>query len=282
MITGNGLHNGHDILLLAERLRVEERLLMAAFASAGHTARIVAPSAMGLTIGRQSLLGQTVISRLPASREWTTLALLLDDAGATVINEPAIATLLEDRARLLHWLSANGFETLPATVGFSEAQILAAADAVGFPAVLSALDSGLQSITIEDRETAEAVIEHRSVLGKERALIVRRAVTGATLRRVVVAGSATFAAQASGDWPIASDTAWRPVDVTAVDRQLADDLRARLGVGLYHADCVVDTLPIILKIRPLTSFRAFHDAGQDVAGAIVRHALSVGLGVAHV
>lgn len=281
MTTLNGTHEGHDILLLAERLRVEERLLMAAFSSAGRSARIVTPGEMSLTIGRQSLANQAVVSRLPASREGTTLALLLDDAGATVVNVPSLAALLEDRARLLHWLSVNGFETLPATVGFSEEQVLEAADTVGYPAVLSALDAGQPSITIQDCEVAEAVIEHRAVLGKERALIVRRALTGATLRRIVVAGDATFAAEAFGDWPIADDTAWQPNAVTAGDLRLADDLRTKLGVGLYHADCVVDTPPTVLKVRPLTTFRVFQDAGHDVAGAIVRHALDVGLQVAH-
>jgi [lysine-biosynthesis-protein LysW]--L-2-aminoadipate ligase len=282
MTTLNGSHNGHDILLLAERLRVEERLLMAAFSSADHSARIVTPAEMSLTIGRRSLAGKTVVSRLPASREGTTLALLLDDAGATVINNPSLAALLEDRARLLHWLSVNGFETLPATVGFSEEQILGAADAVGYPAVLSALDAGQPSITVQDREVAEAVIEHRAVLGKERALIVRRAVVGATLRRIVVAGDATFAAVASGNWPIADDTSWQPDAVTAEDLRLADDLRLKLGVGLYHADCVAGAPPTVLKVRPLSVFRAFHDAGHDVAGAIVQHTLNVGLEAAHV
>ena len=282
MTTLNGSHNGHDVLLLAERLRIEERLLITAFSSAGHSARIAMPAEMSLTIGRQSLAGQTVVSRLPASREGTTLALLLDDAGATVINGPSLAALLEDRARLLHWLSVNGFETLPATVGFSDERVLEAAGAVGYPAVLSALDAGQPSITIQDREVAEAVIEHRAVLGKERALIVRRSVAGATLRRILVAGTATFAAHASGNWPIADDTAWRPVDVTSDDLHLADDLRSKLGVGLYHADCVASTPPTVLKIRPLTTFRAFHNAGHDIAGAIVQHALDVGLEVAYV
>lgn len=253
---------------------------MAAFMSAGRSARIVKPGEMNLTIGQPSLAGQTVISRLPASREGTTLALLMDDAGATVINGPSLVELLEDRARLLHWLNVNGFKTLPATVGFSEEQILNAADACGYPAVLSALDAGQPSITVHDRDVAEAVIEHRAVLGKERSLIVRRAVTGATLRRVIVAGSATFAAEASGDWPISDDTAWQPSTVTSTDLQLADDLRSKIGVGIYHADCVTGAPPAVLKVRPLTTFRAFHDAGHDVAGAIVRHALEIGSGVA--
>ena len=282
MTTSIGSDNEHDVLLLAERLRVEERLLIAAFSSAGRSARILVPGDVSHTIGGQSFAGLTVISRLPASIAGTTLALLLDDAGATVINDPALAARLEDRARLLHWLHVNGFETLPATVGFSEKQVLAAADDTGYPVVLSPLDAGQPSITIDDREVAEAVIEHRAVLGQERALVVRRAVRGATLRRIVVAGAATFVAQACGNWPIADGTAWQPVDVTAQDLQVADDLRARLGVGLYHADCVAGAQPCVLKVRPLTAFRAFHDAGQDVAGAIVQHTLNAGREVAHV
>ena len=49
MSTGNGLHDGHDILLLAERLRVEERLLMTAFVLGlpEHKVRVVAPDVGG-------------------------------------------------------------------------------------------------------------------------------------------------------------------------------------------------------------------------------------------
>lgn len=282
MSTRNGTHHHDDVLLLAERMRIEERLLIAGFKAAGRSARILTPSELGLKIGQRSLEGTTVICRLPAGREAATLALLLDDAGATVVNQPSLTARLEDRARLLHWLDDTGFTTLPATIGFSEEQVLAAGDAIGYPIVLSPLDAGQQSIVVHDRESAEAIIEHRAVLGGERALIVRPAVSNIELRRVIVAGEATFAAQAFGDWPINDDTAWQPVEVDVNDIQLADGLREMLGDGVYHADCIAGTPPTVLKVRPLSSFRAFHDAGQDVAGAIVQHALAVGLEVASV
>lgn len=281
MTSMNGTHHHHDVLLLAERMRVEERLLMAAFSEAGHTARILTPAEVSLTIGRQSLAGQLVLVRLPAGRESTTLSLLLDDAGAAVVNQPAVSARIEDRARLLHWLAETGFNTLPATVAFSEETVLSAADAIGYPVVLSPLDSGQQSVIVHDRETAEAVVEHRAVLGGERAMIVRQAISSVELRRVVVGGEETFAARATGDWPIRDETAWQPVDADASDLQLADGLRELLGVGVYQADCIAGSPPTVLKVRPLASFRIFHDDGYDVAGAIVRHALSLGSEVVH-
>jgi len=282
MKTMNGSTDHHDILLLAERMRVEERLLMAAFAAEGRGARIITPAEISLTVGESSMDGQMVILRLPAGREGSTLALLLDDAGATVINGPDLTARLEDRARLLHWVSDTGFATLPATVGFSEEAVLAAAEAIGYPVVLSPLDAGQQSVIVHDRETAEAVVEHRAVLGGERALVVRQAISGVDLRRIVVVGETTFVAAATGDWPIRDETAWQPEQTTVADIQLADGLRSVLGSGVYHADCIAATPLMVLKVRPLASFRVFHDAGQDVAGAIVRHALATGAGVADV
>ncbi len=282
MIAMNGTAPQHDVLLLAERMRVEERLLMTAFSAAGHSASILKPSAVTLGIGTASYRRRTVIVRLPAGRESTTLSLLLDDAGAAVVNGPHLTARLEDRARLLHWLSESGFTTLPATVGFSEESILDAASRIGFPVVLSPLDAGQQSVIVHDLETAEAVIEHRAVLGGERALIVRQAVSSVELRRIIVAGEETFVARAIGDWPIRDETAWQPVDATAGDIRLADRLRGALGVGVYHADCIAGDPATILKVRPLNSFRNFHDEGYDIAGAIVRHVLTSGAGVAHV
>jgi [lysine-biosynthesis-protein LysW]---L-2-aminoadipate ligase len=282
MNTMNGSTDHHDILLLAERMRVEERLLISAFAAEGLTARILTPAEISLTVGERSMDGQMVLVRLPAGREGSTLALLLDDAGATVINGPDLTARLEDRARLLHWVSDTGFATLPATVGFSEEAVLAAAEAIGYPVVLSPLDAGQQSVIVHDRETAEAVVEHRAVLGGERALVVRQAISGVDLRRIVVVGETTFVAAATGDWPIRDETAWQPEQTTEADIQLADGLRSVLGSGVYHADCIAATPLMVLKVRPLASFRVFHDAGQDVAGAIVRHALATGAGVADV
>lgn len=282
MTSFNSTHHHDDVLLLAERMRIEERLLIAGFTAAGRSARILTPSELGLKIGQRSLDGTTVICRLPAGREAATLALLLDDAGATVINQPSLAARLEDRARLLHWLDDTGFTTLPATIGFSEEQVLSAGDAIGYPIVLSPLDAGQESIVVYDRESAEAIIEHRAVLGGERALIVRPAVSNVELRRIIVAGDATFAARAVGDWPIKDETAWQPVAVESGDIQLADGLREVLGSGVYHADCIAGAPLTVLKVRPLASFRAFHDVGQDVAGAIVEHALKITPGVAHV
>lgn len=282
MTSLNGTYHHDDVLLLAERMRVEERLLMAAFSAVGRSARILKPGDLGLTVGSKVLTGTTVVCRLPAGRQAATLALLLDDAGATVVNEPSLVARLEDRARLLHWLSDTGFTTLPTMIGFSEQQVLAASDAIGYPIALSPLDAGQPSLVVDDRESAEAVIEHRVVLGGERALIVRPAVSNVELRRVVVAGRATFAARAVGDWPIKDETGWEPVNVTDSDLELADGLREMLGVGIYHADCIAGAPRTVLKVRPLNSFRAFHDAGYDVAGAIVEHVLGVGLEVASV
>lgn len=282
MIAMNGSTNQHDVLLLAERMRVEERLMMAAFSAAGHSASILTPSQVTLGIGTSSYAGRTVVVRLPAGRESTTLSLLLDDAGAAVVNGPDLTARLEDRARLLHWLSESGFTTLPATIGFSEESILDAASRIGFPVVLSPLDASLPSVIVHDLETAEAVVEHRAVLGGERALIVRQSVSSVELRRIIVAGEETFVARAIGDWPIRDETAWQPVDATARDVKLADRLRDALGVGVYHADCIAGDPATILKVRPLNGFRNFHDEGYDVAGAIVRHVLTSGVGVADV
>lgn len=279
--TMNGSHH-RNVLLLAERMRVEERLLMAAFTAAGYTANILTPAEVSLAIGQAPHHGQLVIMRLPAGREAATLSLLLDAAGATVVNLPVVTSRLEDRARLLHWLSDSGFTTLPASIAFSEESALEAASAIGYPVVISPLDAGQQSVIVHDRETAEAVIEHRAVLGGERALILRQAITNVELRRVVVAGEETFAARATGDWPIRDETAWQPVDAGAAGIALADHLRQVLGAGVYHADCIAGPELTVLKVRPLEQFRLFHEDGFDVAGAIVKHALSVWTEVADV
>jgi glutathione synthase/RimK-type ligase-like ATP-grasp enzyme len=245
----------------------------------GQTATLVSPDNQALDLDAPKASGRVVVSRVPASLASATLAALLADAGALVVNGPELTELLADRIFALRRLRAAGFATVAATYATGEEGILAATRRHGYPAVLSPLDATATSALLHDRESAEAIVEHRVVLGGLQAALVRPAFPERTIRRVIVAGDATFAATRHG-WP-AEGAEWQPIDVTGADRELADKLRGVLGSGIYEVELLGGDESLILEIGALATFREFHAAGYDVAGAIVRLTQAQRVAVGH-
>jgi [lysine-biosynthesis-protein LysW]--L-2-aminoadipate ligase len=265
----NGSRTGLEVQLLAERLRHEERLLIQAFAAAGQTATLASPENQALDLDAPAMDGRVVVSRVPASLASATLAALLVDAGALVVNGPELTALLADRVFALRRLRAVGLATVAATFATGEEGMLAAIRRHGYPALLAPLDATASGALIHDRESAEAIVEHRVVLGGLQAALVRPAFTEQAVRRLIVAGDATFAATRQG-WPSEHGTEWQPAEVTTADRELADKLRGALGSGAYEVEVLDGDEPVLLEIGTLGTFREFHAVGYDVAGAIVR------------
>jgi [lysine-biosynthesis-protein LysW]---L-2-aminoadipate ligase len=262
-----------DVILLAERLRVEERLLIDAFAETGCTARLVTPEEIAAQVtfsvnGASSPAGgaqlDPVVSRLPVDRESVALLGLLAEAGHTVTNSPGLDGMLASRDQLLRWLKQSGLETVPMTIAYGMDSIMAAATNAGWPVDLLPLAGSEAGITVEDAESAEAVIEHRMVLGGERVLIVRSSVPPAETRRLHLVGDVPFVTTCG------EDGSWGPTDPELPDIKLA----GRLAEVLGPATCVIEYTggerPRIIDIAPLGDFREFHAAGFDIAGSIAR------------
>jgi [lysine-biosynthesis-protein LysW]---L-2-aminoadipate ligase len=273
------------IALLAERLRVEERQLMHAFAARGWDARLVAPSSLTHSLdGCEAAPATMVLDRSLATAESTLLAVLLSAAGATVVNRPATARLLADRVALIRHLVGAGLPVPRTAVCFGEESALETIDRLGYPAVLKTLtvDPAFPSAYIEDRDSAEALVEHRVTLGGERAMVAQAYIRSRHDRnvRAIVVGN---------HGPIAYDTrptaGWRPEPTTSYTRaehadsalaQVAAEAARRLGSGVY-AIMMIESKdgPVITGAENLVDFRALSESGLDVAGAIVDHALFV-------
>jgi [lysine-biosynthesis-protein LysW]---L-2-aminoadipate ligase len=272
------------VALLAERLRVEERQLMHAFGERSWDTSLIAPSSLTRSLDKCEAPPATmVLDRGLATAESALLAALLSAAGATVINRPATSRLLADRVALNRHLVTAGLPVPRTTVCFGENSALQAIDQLGYPAVLKTLtvDPAFPSAYVEDRDSAEALVEHRVTLGGERAMVAQAYCRSRHDRnvRAIVVGS---------DGPIAFDTrptdGWRPDPTTAYTRlervdsvltQVASEAARRLGSGVY-AIMMVESQdgPVITGAENLVDFRALSECGLDVAGAIADHALS--------
>lgn len=268
------------IALLAERLRVEERLLLDAFAARGHEASVVAPSQLSVNLARPlAPEWPLALQRAPAAVEHAALLALLAAQGIVVVNRPATARLLADRLALVRHLVFAGIPVPETIASFGEAATFAAIETLGYPVLLKSLSVDITPLAlIEDRDAAEAVIEHRGVLGGEQAVLVQRFAAGqGRSERLAIAGSTLLGVETRSHhgWRPGREAPYAPYDGDlSAHRALAQRLIERLGSGCYSIEVVAgeDGLSVV-GAENLTDFRSLSEAGVDVAGAIADYAL---------
>lgn len=266
-----------EIGLLAARLRVEERQLIAAFASPQgqdkeYQATLVTPDSLRLSLRpSEPLPWQLVIQRGVITRELATLAALLNGSGVPTINRAATARLLSDRLALLRHLVFYGVSVPETIAAFGEQATLEAIAALGYPVLLQSftVDPGFPSAVVTDLDAAEAIVEHRITLGGENAVLVQKLNPAVTrsLRLSIVGAQLIGIEQRTSLEAGASYTDFE--GDPAPYEQLAANLTARLGTGTYAIE--VDDAPeglVVTGAGNLVDFRGLAAAGIDVAGAI--------------
>ncbi|MGH9174145.1 MAG: hypothetical protein ACRD1H_07290 [Vicinamibacterales bacterium] len=260
------------IALLAPRLRVEERQLIAAFQERGHAATLLDAATLALPLdGAATSLPALALDREIATVELATLAALLATNGSVVVNRAATVRLLADRLALLRHLIVAKIPTPRTVVAFGEDVAVAALERIGYPALLQSLqvDPRMPDAYVPDRDAGEAAVEHRAMLGHERAVLVQQYILG-PVSRVIVVGSEVAAVEAITDdglAPYAGDV--------ATLTELSERVIARLGSGIYAIEIVdSDEGPIVVGAGNLVDFRTLQESGVDVAGKIADYALS--------
>lgn len=264
------------ITLLAPRLRVEERLLLAAFADRDAEARLFDATTLALPLsGAQPALPSLVLDREVATADRATLAALLAAGGSTVVNRTATTRLLADRLALLRHLIIAGIPTPKTVVAFGEQPAVEALEQVGYPALLQSLqvDPRMPDAVVTDQDAGEAAIEHRAMLGRETALLVQQYVLG-DVARVVIVGSAVVGVETiRSDGGKVEYTPYE-LDSTALT-ELGAKVIGRLGSGVYAVEVVEsDAGQVVVGASNLVDFRTLHDAGIDIAGKIADFMLS--------
>lgn len=265
-----------SIVLLAERLRVEERQLVAAFAARGLASELRDPASLAapLQAARQPDAA-LVIDRGVTTAGRAVLATLLNAGGAVVVNRAATARLLADRLAFLRHLIVGGIPTPDTVVCFGEQPALDALRGLGYPALALSVqvDPAVPDALVPDTDAAEAVIEHRATLGHETTVLIQRYIEGRSVRLAVV-GTQIVGIELMdyGDGRTVGSTPYRDVpDELAV---IGQQVIARLGSGVYAIKVVEsDAGPVVTGAGNLVDFRSLSDAGIDVAGAIASFAL---------
>ncbi len=153
--------------ILCSRVRVEEKLLVAAFERLGVTLQRFDERQIVARIGSFSLPIDVMIERSVSTSAGLVASQLLEAAGVRVVNTTTTARICADKIQTNLALDAAGLPQPVTVVALSAEAALDAIEEIGYPVVLKpAVGSwGRLLARVNDRDAAEALIEHKTVLG---------------------------------------------------------------------------------------------------------------------
>jgi [lysine-biosynthesis-protein LysW]--L-2-aminoadipate ligase len=164
------------VAVLVSRIRVEEKLLLAELEAAGAAVRIVNDGDLvfGLGESRPSLEADVVLERSVSTARGLYALRLFERAGLPTVNSYHTASTCADKLLTTAALDEAGIPQPRARVAFTPEAALAAIDELGYPAVIKPVVGswGRLLARVNDRDAAEAVLEHKDVLGSYQHSIV--------------------------------------------------------------------------------------------------------------
>jgi [lysine-biosynthesis-protein LysW]--L-2-aminoadipate ligase len=153
--------------VLCSRIRVEERLLFEAFEALGVTVTRLDEREIAARVGDYQPEVDVVLERSISTSAGLAASLLLESAGVRVINSHATASVCADKIRTTLALEAADVPQPETEIALSPEAALEAVERIGYPAVLKPPVGswGRLLARVNDRDAAEAIIEHKEVLG---------------------------------------------------------------------------------------------------------------------
>jgi [lysine-biosynthesis-protein LysW]---L-2-aminoadipate ligase len=275
------------VAVLASQVRVEEKQIFRALEARGcphvhvDDRRLVASLDGGRPDWDVALnRAMSATRRLQASR-------LCEAWGVPVVNQSRVVATCDDKLATSLALRCCGLPIPPTAVALSPEAGREAIEAVGYPAVVKPINGswGRLLAKLNDRDAAEAVLEHRRALPSPAQGIVyaQRYVDkpGRDVRAVVIGRRVVAAMHRRSDHWVsntARDADPCPCPVTPGLEELCLRAAAAVGGGALAID-LLETPDGDLLLNEVNSSMEFHGlveaTGVDVAGLLVEHALEV-------
>ena len=159
---------GPKVALLLSRVRVEEKLLTQAFRERGVDATLVDDRGIVFDLHARDWLDYDVVMERCISHSRALSAVrILNDWGVPTVNRCETIRVCGDKIETTSGLVREGVPTPRCLVAFTAESALRAIEEIGYPAILKpAVGSwGRLLSKVNDRESAEAILEHKEVLG---------------------------------------------------------------------------------------------------------------------
>ena len=154
--------------VLLSRVRVEEKLLLQELASRGVETKTIDDRALVLPTETRPDLGVDVVLERCIQHGTALYALsVLDGWGIPTVNTYETAEVCGNKLLTTMRLVRDGVPTPKTRIAFTPEAALEAIEQIGYPAVMKPLIGSWGRLVskVNDRESAEAIVEHKDVLG---------------------------------------------------------------------------------------------------------------------
>lgn len=285
--TGHAAARRTRVAVLVSRIRVEEKLLLAALEATGADIQVVNDGSIVLALdnGLAGIEADVALERsLSTARGLYTLR-LLELAGLPTVNRYATASTCADKILTDAALRAAGVAQPRARVAFTPQAALAAIEELGYPAVLKPVVGswGRLLARVNDRDAAEALLEHKETLGSYQHSIIYVqeyvAKPGRDIRAFVV-GDETIAAiyRNSPHWITNTARGGEATNcpLTAEIHDICQRAARAVGGGVLAVDLLEDPRRGLLvnEVNHTMEFRnSIEPTGVDIPAAVATYVL---------
>ncbi|MCS6843527.1 MAG: lysine biosynthesis protein LysX [Caldilineales bacterium] len=280
------------VAVLVSRIRVEEKLLLASLEAAGAQVQVVNDGELVFRLGDgvTRLEADVALERSVSTARGLYALRLLEAAGMPTVNTYTVASTCADKLLTTAALTEAGIPQPQARVAFTPEAALQAIEELGYPVVLKPVVGswGRLLARVNDRDAAEAILEHKEVLGSYLHSIVYVqeyiAKPGRDVRAFVVGDETVAAIYRRSDHWITNTARGGQAGNCPVTPEINDLCRraARaVGAGEAGAVLAVDLLEdpdrglLVNEVNHTMEFRnSIEPTGVDIPGLVARYVLA--------
>ena len=269
--------------MLCSRIRVEEKLLLRSFRDRGVDVERIDDDALVLDSDGSAPWTLVFNRSLSQSRAIAALS-MLEAMGVRTVNSAAIVARCGDKVLTTAALRAAGIRQPRTRVAFTPEAALEAIEELGYPVVLKPPVGswGRLLARLNDRDAAEAVLEHKGTLGSvaHNVFYIQEHVDkpGRDIRSFVVGREVICAITRSSDhWITNTARGGSAANCPLTDEIVDLSLRAAEAVGGTLGILAVDLMEsprgmLVSEVNHTMEFRNSIDTtGVDIPGRMVDH-----------
>jgi [lysine-biosynthesis-protein LysW]--L-2-aminoadipate ligase len=277
------------VAILCSRIRVEEKLLRDALVQRGIEVEVVDDRELTFTLAQPIRRWDAVLERSISQTCGLAITNVLEQWGVSTINRHAVAAMCASKLETSAALEAAGVPAPATAVAFTPDAALRAAEELGYPLVLKPVTGswGRLLAKINDRDAAEALFEHKAVLGgPDHAIFYLQQhidKPGRDIRAFVVGDEVICAIyRESEHWVTNTARGARtrncPVDATLRDLSLR--AAAAVGGGVLAVDLLEDRERLLVsEVNATMEFKNSIDVtGVDIPGYVAEYVRRIARG----
>jgi len=274
--------------LVCSRVRLEEKLIFQAFRERHVPFDRIDTRQVTLSLAHPIAESyDAVLLRCVSHTRALYMARMLQMQGIRTVNSHEVIATCGDKVLTTLALVDNHIPTPRTAIAFSQDSALMAVEAMGYPAVLKPPVGSWGRLMgkLNDREAAEAVIEHEAALDRERETpfyiqdYVRK--PGYDIRTLVVDDETVYAVYRSSDHWITNTARGGKTSKLSMNDEidlLSRRAAAAVGGGIVAVD-ILEEQDGTMLVNEVNHTPEFHGAMQatnvDIAGAMVDYVIKI-------